>query len=364
MQHRTSVRGPQARAVWHTRRLGIRHTLATGLIAAALAAGSLAMFPASARAETVHVIQPGESLAGIARQYAVEPGQLAAYNSISDPNHIVIGQQLAIPPKTAAPSEAAPAAGEPLPGAAGYHIVLPGESLSQIARRYDIALSDLLRLNSLSDVNTIWIGQEIRLSARVAPVAAQQSSALEVADEIHVVQVGDTLAQIARDNNTTIEQIMRVNGLPNSGFIYVGQMLRIHTPPPVDPANLFAVAGAPADGRRVIQVDLSDQTLSAWQGDVRVFHTTVSTGKAATPTIIGDFAIGTKYSSQHMVGDDYDLPGVPWVMYFHGGYAIHGAYWHANFGTPTSHGCINMRIPEAEALYAWADAGTAVVVRE
>ena len=65
-----------------------------------------------------------------------------------------------------------------------------------------------------------------------------------------------------------------------------------------------------------------------------------------------------------MSGDDYDLPGVPWVMYYYDEYAIHGAYWHANFGTPTSHGCTNMTIAEAKALYSWAPLGTKVIVQE
>ena len=59
--------------------------------------------------------------------------------------------------------------------------------------------------------------------------------------------------------------------------------------------------------------------------------TYISSGRSGTPTVTGRFTIGTKYKAQRMTGRDYDLPGVPWVMYFHSGYAIHGAY-----GTPTS----------------------------
>lgn len=62
-----------------------------------------------------------------------------------------------------------------------------------------------------------------------------------------------------------------------------------------------------------------------------------------------------------MVGADYDTPDVPWTMYFSGDFGIHGTYWHNSFGAPVSHGCVNMRVAEAEALFAWADVGTAVV---
>ncbi|HXF60211.1 MAG TPA: LysM peptidoglycan-binding domain-containing protein [Caldilineaceae bacterium] len=316
-----------------------------------------------ARAETVHVIRAGDSLAGIARQYGVDADALAAYNNIADPNLIVIGQQLVIPPPASSPSQAVPAGDSPLPGQEGYHTVERGESLSAIARQYDLALSDLLRLNGLADANMIWVGQKLRLSARVAPAAPAQKAKPVAAETIHLVAPGETLALIAQQYGTTVERLMRSNGLPNSGFVYTGQRLRV-PPNSTSADNIFGVAGAPADGRRWIEVDLSDQTLIAWQGDLAVLRTTVSTGKAATPTVVGKFAIQTKYDSQHMTGDDYDLPGVPWVMYFFEDYAIHGAYWHANFGTPTSHGCINMRISEAKALYQWADIGTEVVVHE
>jgi lipoprotein-anchoring transpeptidase ErfK/SrfK len=76
----------------------------------------------------------------------------------------------------------------------------------------------------------------------------------------------------------------------------------------------------------------------------------------------GRFKIYAKYRSAPMSGPGYYLPGVPWTMYFHKGYAIHGTYWHNNFGTRMSHGCINMKTPEAKWLFKWAPKGTLVVV--
>jgi lipoprotein-anchoring transpeptidase ErfK/SrfK len=93
-----------------------------------------------------------------------------------------------------------------------------------------------------------------------------------------------------------------------------------------------------------------------------VLHTSISSGTDRTPTVTGRYKINRKYTKQRMTGPDYDLPNVPWVMYFYSGYAIHGAYWHNKFGTQTSHGCVNMRIEEAEMLYHWADMGTEVYV--
>lgn len=111
-----------------------------------------------------------------------------------------------------------------------------------------------------------------------------------------------------------------------------------------------------------IEVILSEQRLVAWEGDRMVMTTLVSTGTQDTPTVKGTFRIYRKVDVQRMTGRDYDLPNVPYVMYFKDGYAIHGAYWHDNFGQPMSHGCVNIPTGKAAWLYAWAPRGTPVVV--
>jgi lipoprotein-anchoring transpeptidase ErfK/SrfK len=111
-----------------------------------------------------------------------------------------------------------------------------------------------------------------------------------------------------------------------------------------------------------IEIDLSQQRLYAHVGQSTVLTAVVSTGTRWYPTVTGRFRVYRKYVSTRMTGPGYDLSGVPWTMYFYGGYAIHGAYWHNNFGTPMSHGCVNMKIPEAKWLYHWAPMGTLVVV--
>jgi len=118
------------------------------------------------------------------------------------------------------------------------------------------------------------------------------------------------------------------------------------------------------DGRRWIEVDISDQTLIAWQGETAVLRTSISSGRTEYPTVRGTYKIRTKLDLERMIGPGYDTPNVPYTMYFFRGYAIHGAYWHNNFGTPVSHGCVNMRVEEAKALYEWASVGMEVVVHD
>jgi len=110
---------------------------------------------------------------------------------------------------------------------------------------------------------------------------------------------------------------------------------------------------------KFLLVDLSRQMVYAFD-DAELKHSYyVSTGMANTPTvqnIFGEpFKIYAKYTSQTMdgrrLGYDYYLPGVPYVMYFYEDYSFHGTYWHNNFGTPMSHGCVNMYTPQAKKLF-------------
>ena len=114
--------------------------------------------------------------------------------------------------------------------------------------------------------------------------------------------------------------------------------------------------------RRWIQIDLSRQRLIAWEGDRQAYAVVVSTGTMLTPTPTGVFSIQSMHHTARMRGETYDVPNVPFTMYYHGSYAIHGAYWHQQFGTPVSHGCINVALDHAEWLFNWTDIGTPVVV--
>jgi len=123
----------------------------------------------------------------------------------------------------------------------------------------------------------------------------------------------------------------------------------------------YPTASVDASGRW-IDVDLTNQMLYAYEDSTLVASFLVSTGVAAHPTVTGQYYIYVKYTSTLMTGPGYYLPDVPYTMYFYQGYGIHGTYWHNNFGTPMSHGCVNMRTSEAEWLFNWASVGTLVNV--
>jgi lipoprotein-anchoring transpeptidase ErfK/SrfK len=130
----------------------------------------------------------------------------------------------------------------------------------------------------------------------------------------------------------------------------------------VPPTYVPPVYASSGNGSRWIDVDLTNQRVYAYEGDVIVNSFIVSTGTWRTPTVTGQFKVYVKYLSNKMSGPGYYLPNVPYIMYFHGSYGLHGTYWHNNFGTPMSHGCVNLSIPDAEWLYNWASVGTVVNV--
>ena len=113
-----------------------------------------------------------------------------------------------------------------------------------------------------------------------------------------------------------------------------------------------------------IEIDLSEQHLFAWSGKNQTFSAVISTGKAKNPTYPGVYTIQRKYPLDRMRGADYDVPNVPNVLYFDRGYALHGAYWHNNFATPMSHGCVNLPVANAQWLFNWAKIGTIVIIHQ
>lgn len=133
----------------------------------------------------------------------------------------------------------------------------------------------------------------------------------------------------------------------------------------VDPVPTSAVVAPipnPISGTRWIDVDLTNQMLYAYEGNQMLNAFVVSTGTWQYPTVTGSYNVYVKYLYKDMSGADYYLPDVPYTMFFYEGYAIHGTYWHNNFGIPMSHGCVNMTIPDAAWIYQFASVGTTVNV--
>lgn len=115
-----------------------------------------------------------------------------------------------------------------------------------------------------------------------------------------------------------------------------------------------------------IDISIIKQTMILWEGDKPVYVSLVSTGqdgigdpKTTKSTVRGTYKIREKHVTTTMdaneVGNKFELRDVPWVQYFEAGYALHAAYWHDVYGTPRSHGCINMAPIDARKVFMWTD---------
>lgn len=263
---------------------------------------------------------------------------------------------------------------QPVAAASPQFVVVGyGETLYAIAVRHGTTVQALMRANSIPNPNFIYAGQRLVIPNLAFSPGAPASAPLT--GSVYTVVPGDTLAIVAAKFGVTVGELMRANGLYNPNFIWVGQRLNVPgktprpapqppTAPTAKPPPRPNPAPAPLNGKW-IDIDIGSQTITAYQDSTPLKTVLVSTGLPWYPTPIGRYKVYMKIRSQTMSGgygaDRYYLPGVPWVMYFTGAYAIHGTYWHHNFGKPMSHGCVNLTIDDAKWFFDWAEIGTPVI---
>ena len=161
---------------------------------------------------------------------------------------------------------------------------------------------------------------------------------------------------------TTVATVLLLPIAPIVQFQPSGVVLQMLPEQPAMAGPKAEMARLKKTSKRWIEVNLTTQRLIAWEGKTWVDAKVISSGKASTPTLTGVFEVQDKYRTTVMRGADYEVPDVPHAMFYDGGYAIHGAYWHNNFGTPVSHGCVNMSENAAAWLFGWARVGTPIVI--
>lgn len=168
----------------------------------------------------------------------------------------------------------------------GTYVVRPGDTLNSIAARFGVSPSALARANRISNPNKIYIGQRLVISGSAAPAPQPKPGTTAPSGGVYIVQRGDTLAKIAARYRTTVSALMALNGISNPNKIWVGQRLRVGkgsgtvAPGPVKPP----VAGG---GAKWIDINLSKQRLTAYQGKTPVFSALISAGLPRTPTVVG-----------------------------------------------------------------------------
>lgn len=256
------------------------------------------------------------------------------------------------------------------------YVIQTGDTLAKIARRCETTVRAIIDRNPhLTTPDWIYSGTQILLPQAEQPAEPQEEAAEEpVIDqpsddisEVYIVQLGDTLAKIAKRYGRSVGDLIVANPqIKNPSIIYVGNEVLIPSQAQLDAAleeqQAEIVNQVAHDGERWIDVDLAAQTVRAYDGTELVREFLASTGRSNTPTVTGEYRIWTKLLYDDMRGPGYFLKDVPYVMYFYKGYGLHGTYWHSNFGTPMSHGCVNLSTDDAAWLYEFASVGTIVHV--
>lgn len=234
------------------------------------------------------------------------------------------------------------------------HTVQPGETLLEIAVRYNVAVVVLVETNRIADPNLIFAGQTLIIPAAETAVSAN-------APHLHIVQPGQTMSGIAVYYGVSLAALTAINAIPHPDYIQAGQRLII---PPA--------AGATAAAAKRIVVDLSAQRAFAYAGEVLANSFVVSTGRAGQETAVGAYHIQNKLPTAYASTWGLQMPywlGIYWAGPLQNGFhalpilADGSQLWRGYLGTPISYGCIVLSPEDAQWLYNWAEVGTAVIVQ-
>lgn len=180
---------------------------------------------------------------------------------------------------------------------------------------------------------------------------------------LYIAQPGDSFFGISQKLGVDWQILGLLNGTDNPDKkLSIGQQIII-------PDSLRIPVPTVQSGKQIIVV-IGQQKVYTFENRVLLNTFVVSTGMVYHPTVLGEFKIEVKLTSTTMTDNKtYYLKKVPWTMYFgnemvswQDGYSLHGTYWHHNFGHPMSHGCVNMRIEDADWVFHWAPEGTIVTI--
>ncbi len=239
--------------------------------------------------------------------------------------------------------------------AKGYYVSIDGVAVSEEGEAYRRTVrgryvpKGSLYPASPSELSGVLLGDELEL-----PLA-------------FVVRGGVVLLRREQDGDRLLEEerVPRYTALPYLGelerkgrrYARVGEELYV-----VDRTAAVARRADPPEelepGERWIDIDLSEQVLVAYEGELPVFATLISSGREDYATPTGEFRIYGKHVSVTMddpeAGEEaYSIEDVPWTQYFEEGFALHAAFWHDRFGRVRSHGCVNLSPADAHRLFFW-----------
>ena len=165
-----------------------------------------------------YTIQSGDTLSAIARRYGTTVQELVNINNIQNPDLIYPGEKLRILTNSTIPGNEERGTGDII------YTVQRGNTLSQIARAYNVSIEHIVELNNIENPNLIYPGQKLRITESNVTELAPVDNTIQV---YYVVKQGDTLYGIARRFGITLNEILQYNAIQNPNLIYPGQTIKI-----------------------------------------------------------------------------------------------------------------------------------------
>ena len=161
----------------------------------------------------IYTVKPGDTLSKIAREYGTTVNEIVSLNpSIKNPNLIYPGEQFTIKNN-----------GNSNTSNTIIYTVVSGDTLSQIASKYNTTVSNLVAINNISNPNLIYTGEKITITSNTTNLGNECGKVL------YTIKRGDTLSEIAQEYGTTVNEIATLNNISNPNLIYAGNIIRIST---------------------------------------------------------------------------------------------------------------------------------------
>jgi LysM repeat protein len=356
---------------------------------------------------TIYTVQPGDRLVDIAARFGVSASAIVRANGLTNADTIFPGQKLIIPAPGATPAAAVPtvtpAATTSAREAVTYAVQL-SDTLASIARKFGVSAAAIQQANGISNADLIWVGQKLLIpdaaTSAATPAPTEPSSGTAVplpstpsaqappnstpapqptntpqpepttaplpTQNIHVVQAGETLSQIARRFGVSVEAIVSTNGLGSPDMIRAGMKLII-------PSKDGAASTGPTARATKFVASISQQRCWLYSGETVIARWICSTGRRGSVTRPGEYKIQSKlpkaYGSTWNIWMPFWL-GIYWAGASENG--IHGLPWDAtsgvqiwsgNVGKPITYGCVMLDNVNAKMLYDMAWIGMPVIIR-
>jgi LysM repeat protein len=335
------------------------------VIAASLAAGLVAItwHPASV-AGGFYAVEPGDTIAAAPRANGTSAAALTEANGQPGADRASAGRQ---PEAAVTPTGTAPAAAATPAASGGLYAVKRGDTLAGIARSFGVSASSIIQANGIANPNLVYINQNLVIPGGSSRDGAPASAPLPAGSASYVVQAGDTLAQLARRYDTTVAAIVQANGLASPDLIWLGMRLVMPaagsnvSPTPAGQATRLEVSISQQhcwlyQGDAVIGSWACSTGRAASPTPPGSFHVQSKLPRAygSAWNIMMPYWLGIYWAGSTENG----IHGLPWN-------ATTGARtWDGLVGTPITYGCVMLNDAAAKLVWDMAYIGMPVIIRQ